>query len=932
MRRLIRFALALCFATSCFAQTTTPNLGLILPAQNASNWGVVTNYNMSKLDTAYGSSQVPYQGVWSSSTTYNKGVFVSYLGNLYASDISGNLNNNPVSSGQWTEFVSASGLSDPGTNGFVYRDSLNHTIPGTLSQLISSFWSDSSCSTNQILQKNGTCTTAGSSGVASIDSQTGAFTFHGNVSHIGTSYTFSGAAYSSTMVDVFGGDSLGVVATTNTDTATAASCNGTTCQITVTTPSFYSVGQWINLTGGVFTYTLWSPQCLNFSIVKVTAISGSTVSFSEAQANTPGHSGNADCSGSVSGTGGTVQDASYFYPQQVSQQPYLTQGGTITPSVYNRAWPGASLADTDTNFATYFGDLAPNTTGNPANLFYFSDDICNNGSSTPFTASQFITHLQSIISQAHTDGFNVILMTIPEGPDFSCGIGGNGNGNPTFWAVNQWIRSNQCGETQARTSCADQIADIQNYAVNDRSNAYLVQQSGAFIGHLTNQGGTALANAVNIAMVAKNSFNSGGLAGYGYNLFNGLQVFTGTNEGGGLFYDFAQPSTYWITANGQDAINNLLIYRSAYNYLQFLQRSSLCWSENDNNTISDYASAPGGGCISEAFQGSANAIYSHKLAFGSGVFPSNTTQPTPGDASGGAVFQDWIMHGRSSDPTCSSLLTTDGALWYNSSSNQIKSCQNGAVVVWATGGTPFPGTNGVVYNTSTSASRNATASDISNLGYAADSGAANAYVVTLAPAISTSYPDGLTVQFNPANNSTASAPTLNVNGISADVITKNGGTLASGDIVAGIVAVVVHKGSNWQLQNPQTAVAGSVTLQGTSPITVNGDNSPHTGTSFTIAQTGGVANTTITTNTTLITANTCAAGPGSPVTMTGVTTSSVFDINPSTDTSGVTGWGATGGLVIVAWPTSNALNYKVCNQTAASITPGSSVTWNVGAH
>lgn len=89
-----------------------------------------------------------------------------------------------------------------------------------------------------------------------------------------------------------------------------------------------------------------------------------------------------------------------------------------------------------------------------------------------------------------------------------------------------------------------------------------------------------------------------------------------------------------------------------------------------------------------------------------------------------------------------------------------------------------------------------------------------------------------------------------------------------------------------------------------------------------------ISDSTFTTSTAAISANTCTAG--STVTMTGVTTSMAFVISPSTDVSGTTGWGSTGGLIIDAWPTSNTLNYKVCNQTASSITPGASVTWNVG--
>ena len=90
-----------------------------------------------------------------------------------------------------------------------------------------------------------------------------------------------------------------------------------------------------------------------------------------------------------------------------------------------------------------------------------------------------------------------------------------------------------------------------------------------------------------------------------------------------------------------------------------------------------------------------------------------------------------------------------------------------------------------------------------------------------------------------------------------------------------------------------------------------------------------VADTTTTVGTTAVAANSCTAATA--VTMTGVTTSMTFSFTPTTDISGVTGWGSTGGLVIDAWPTANTLNYKVCNQTASSITPSASVTFNVSA-
>lgn len=91
-----------------------------------------------------------------------------------------------------------------------------------------------------------------------------------------------------------------------------------------------------------------------------------------------------------------------------------------------------------------------------------------------------------------------------------------------------------------------------------------------------------------------------------------------------------------------------------------------------------------------------------------------------------------------------------------------------------------------------------------------------------------------------------------------------------------------------------------------------------------------VSNVQITTNTTAVPATTCTASTAT--TMTGVaTTSAIISPTPTTDTSAVTGWGSSGGLVFTYWVTANTFNWRVCNPTTSSITPGGSVTWNVGA-
>lgn len=92
-----------------------------------------------------------------------------------------------------------------------------------------------------------------------------------------------------------------------------------------------------------------------------------------------------------------------------------------------------------------------------------------------------------------------------------------------------------------------------------------------------------------------------------------------------------------------------------------------------------------------------------------------------------------------------------------------------------------------------------------------------------------------------------------------------------------------------------------------------------------------IADTTITVGTTAIAANTCTSA--STATMTGVATTSTFVFTPNADVSSTVGWspGTGGQLYFSPWPTANTLNYKVCNPTSASITPGASTTWNVSA-
>lgn len=89
-----------------------------------------------------------------------------------------------------------------------------------------------------------------------------------------------------------------------------------------------------------------------------------------------------------------------------------------------------------------------------------------------------------------------------------------------------------------------------------------------------------------------------------------------------------------------------------------------------------------------------------------------------------------------------------------------------------------------------------------------------------------------------------------------------------------------------------------------------------------------IANVQVILPTSAIAANSCTT-PAS-VTMTGVATTSAFSTAFASNPNSVNGWGTNGGLTFNAWPTANTLNWSVCNQTTASITPGA-ITLNVGA-
>ena len=95
----------------------------------------------------------------------------------------------------------------------------------------------------------------------------------------------------------------------------------------------------------------------------------------------------------------------------------------------------------------------------------------------------------------------------------------------------------------------------------------------------------------------------------------------------------------------------------------------------------------------------------------------------------------------------------------------------------------------------------------------------------------------------------------------------------------------------------------------------------------TIPQT--IGNGTVSLGTPTVTSGTCTSAIDGG-TATGVVTTDVIMATANADPTGVTGFApaTTGSLYVWAYPTADHVNFKLCNNTLASITPASAVTLN----
>lgn len=173
-----------------------------------------------------------------------------------------------------------------------------------------------------------------------------------------------------------------------------------------------------------------------------------------------------------------------------------------------------------------------------------------------------------------------------------------------------------------------------------------------------------------------------------------------------------------------------------------------------------------------------------------------------------------------------------------------------------------------------------------------------------------------------------------VNGIASPAVTT--GTLAQfATTSSAILATLVSDelGTGKLIFSAGTlAIASTKTLTVNNTVTLAGTD----GTTMTLPSASATLTQTIASGQTAVpvtalAANTCDAS-ATIATATGAATTDVPTVGYASDPTAVTGYGAgtAGGITIRSWTTANTFNFKRCNESTASITPGAlNINWRL---
>ena len=318
-----------------------------------------------------------------------------------------------------------------------------------------------------------------------------------------------------------------------TITATAVNCNGTVC--IVTAPNSYVAGQWIEIYGS------FSPSFLpigavstgtGYGIYQVIATGLSSSQFEFAYTANIG-----------TGTGGTIEDASYLVPFYTANLPYFNGHGT--PMIEYSPTGGMTIQAEAANYSTIFHAYSPAVTGQPG--FFIIEGGINDLQADCESYPTLQGQIASLWTQAHTDGWTVVQTTIPTfGINESLCSGWSPNGLMLeAYNVNTWVLSQAKSSANASSGAYwDKIVDVASLETNQS----FVNTTGAL--EYSPAGVGVFANAMNEAMGVQGASISAYPNILG--LFDSGAIFTLP----ALWLNFCDTATYTICPLQIDANEN----------------------------------------------------------------------------------------------------------------------------------------------------------------------------------------------------------------------------------------------------------------------------------------------------------------------------------------------------------------------------------------